>query len=48
MKRNDPEDKTPGFEDEEWLANEGDAMRAEIAGYIKQAKGGHHGRRNVS
>jgi hypothetical protein len=38
MKRNDPNDKTPGFEDDDMFDTQGDALRAEIAGYKRRAR----------
>jgi len=38
LRRTDPEDTRPGFEDEEMIDTKDDAMRAEIKGYIRQAK----------
>jgi hypothetical protein len=38
LKRNDPEDGTPGFEDDEMVDSQDSAMRAEIAGYRRQAR----------
>jgi hypothetical protein len=37
VKRNNPEDTSPGFEDEEMVVNQDSAMRSEIAGYRRQA-----------
>ena len=42
VKRNNPEDTSPGFEDEEMVVNQDSAMRSEIARYRRQAGRGKH------
>jgi hypothetical protein len=37
VKRNNPEDTSPGFEDDEMVVTQDAAMRSEIAGYRRQA-----------
>jgi hypothetical protein len=38
MKRNNPNDKTPGFDDDDMLETQGKALRAEIAAIKRQTR----------